>query len=125
MVGIFPKLGEGEGLGFMFCSLMEAENGLLYVEWFQQRCSTASYCQHKLLALSICTLHDVVEITNGQPRQNSNQHFVFWRGTECHRQLAEFLLYKYKIRVVFLLQRTLLANLLVKCTLIKKYSLAD
>jgi hypothetical protein len=36
---------------------------------------TASYCQHKLLALSICALHDVMAIINGQPWQNS----VFWK----------------------------------------------
>jgi hypothetical protein len=41
LIGILPSLGEEEGRGFMFCTLMEAYNDLLYV-WFQQRCSTAS-----------------------------------------------------------------------------------
>jgi hypothetical protein len=27
----------------------------------------------------LCTLHDVMEITYGQPLQNSNQNSVFWR----------------------------------------------
>jgi hypothetical protein len=34
----------------------------------------------------------MMEITNGEPLQNS----VFWRGAECHCQEAEFLLHKYK-----------------------------
>jgi hypothetical protein len=33
-----------------------------------------------------------MEITNGQPWQNSSQNSVFWRGAECHCQVAEFLL---------------------------------
>jgi hypothetical protein len=40
-----------------------------------------------------------MEITNGQPWQNSSQNSVFWRGTECHCQAAEFLLPKYKIMI--------------------------
>jgi hypothetical protein len=49
LIDILPCLDEREGRGFMFCTLIEAWNGLLYV-WFQQRCSTASYCQLKVLA---------------------------------------------------------------------------
>jgi hypothetical protein len=44
----------------------------------------------------ICTLSDVIEITNGQPWQNSSQTSVFWRGTECHCQVSEFLLHNYR-----------------------------
>ncbi len=95
LIGILPCLGEGDGRGFMFCTLMEAQNGLLQV-WFQQRCSTASYCQHKLLAYSVCTLNDMIEITNGQLWKNSSQNSVFLRGVECHCRVAEFLLHNYK-----------------------------
>jgi hypothetical protein len=78
----------------MFCSLMEAENGLQY-PWFQQRRSTACYYQQKLLVLSICTLHDAMEITNGdQPWQNSTQNSVLWKGAESHCQVTEFLPHK-------------------------------
>ncbi len=38
-----------------------------------------------------------MEIINGQPWQNSNKNSVFWRGAECHCQVAEFLLHKYKV----------------------------
>jgi hypothetical protein len=37
-----------------------------------------------------------MEITNGQPWQNSSQISVFWRGAKCHCQVAEFLQPKYK-----------------------------
>jgi hypothetical protein len=40
---------------------------------------------------SICILHDVMEIANGQPWQNSSQN---WRGAECHCQVNDFLLHK-------------------------------
>jgi hypothetical protein len=101
LIGILPCLGETEGREFMFCTVIEALNGLLYV-WFQQRCSTASYCQHKLLY--------VMEITNGQPWQNSDQNSVLRRGVEFHCQVAEFLLHKYKIMIKskFLASNTLL-----------------
>jgi hypothetical protein len=57
----------------MFCTLLKM--ALPYV-WFQQRCSTVSYCQHKHpVSYSVCTLHDVKEITNGQPYQNSIQNY--------------------------------------------------
>ncbi len=52
-IGILPSLYEGEGQRLMFCTVMEAKNGLLYI-WCQQRCSWASYCQQKLLAWRIC-----------------------------------------------------------------------
>ncbi len=42
------------------------------------------------------TVHDVMEITNGEPWQNSSQNSVFWRGAECQCQVAKFLLLKYK-----------------------------
>ncbi len=41
-------------------------------------------CWHK----EICTLNDLMEITNGHPWQNS-------RGAECLCQVAEFLLHKF------------------------------
>jgi hypothetical protein len=41
------------------------------------------------------TSHDMMEITNGQPWQNSIQNSVFWRLAECHCQVAKFL-HKYK-----------------------------
>ncbi len=44
----------------------------------------------------ICTLNDVMEITNGQPWQNSSQTSVYWKGTERHCQAAEFLLHNYR-----------------------------
>jgi hypothetical protein len=40
-----------------------------------------------------CTLNDVMEIAKSQPWQNSSQTSVFWKGTECHCQVAEFLLH--------------------------------
>jgi hypothetical protein len=40
-----------------------------------------------------------MEITNGQPWQSSSQNSVFWRGAECHCQVAEFLLHQYKILI--------------------------
>jgi hypothetical protein len=40
-------------------------------------------CQQKILALSICTLHNALEITNGQLWQNSSQNSFIWRGAEC------------------------------------------
>ncbi len=51
----------------------------------------------KLLSTqAIYTLHDMIEITNDQPRQKSSQNSVFLRATECHCQVAEFLLHKCK-----------------------------
>ncbi len=38
----------------------------------------------------------VMEITNGQPWQNSIHNSLFWRGAERHCQVAEILLHKYK-----------------------------
>ncbi len=38
---------------------------------------------------SICTFHDVLEISHVKPFQNS----VLWRAAECHYQVAEFLLH--------------------------------
>ncbi len=58
---------------------------------------SAEMLNFKLMSTqSICTLYDVLEITNGQPWQNSSQNSVFWRGAECHCQKAKFLLHKYK-----------------------------
>jgi hypothetical protein len=37
-----------------------------------------------------------MEITNGQPWQNSSQNSVFLKGAKCHFQVAEFLPHKYK-----------------------------
>jgi hypothetical protein len=37
-----------------------------------------------------------MEITNGQPLQNSIQYSVFPRRAECHCQVAEFQLHKYE-----------------------------
>jgi hypothetical protein len=59
--------------------------------------SSARYGQHKLLAKK--KLYQLVmEITNDndQPLQNSRQNSVFWRGAECHCQVAEFLLHTNK-----------------------------
>jgi hypothetical protein len=43
-----------------------------------------------------CTLHDVMEINNTKPRQNS----VVWRAAECHCQAVGFLLRNYsKIKI--------------------------
>ncbi len=42
------------------------------------------------------TLCDGMVITKGQPWQNSSQNSAFMRVAECHCQIAEFLLYKYK-----------------------------
>jgi hypothetical protein len=36
------------------------------------------------ISCRLCTLHDVMEITNGQPLQNTSQNSVFWGGAECH-----------------------------------------
>jgi hypothetical protein len=33
-------------------------------------------------------LNDVMEITNGQPWQNSSQNPLFLRGAECHCHVA-------------------------------------
>ncbi len=55
LIGILLCLCEGVGRGFMFCTVTEVSFGLPYAR-FQQKCSTASYCQHELLAQSICTL---------------------------------------------------------------------
>jgi hypothetical protein len=65
----------------------------------------ATACQHKLLTESICTLHDVMEITNGQPWQNS----VFWREAKYHCQVVHFLLHEYKrmIKIKFRASNTL------------------
>jgi hypothetical protein len=42
-----------------------------------------------LLVENFCTLQDLIEITNGKPRQNS----VLWIAAECHCQVADFLLH--------------------------------
>jgi|688.fasta_scaffold1737661_1 hypothetical protein len=52
-------------------------------------------CWHKASIL-FTTVHNVMEITNGQPLQNSIQYSVFPRRAECHCQVAEVLLHKYK-----------------------------
>jgi hypothetical protein len=64
-------------------------------------------CWHK----AFVTLHDVMEITKGQPWRNSSQSSVFWRGAEYHCKIAEFfLLHKYKkiIKSKFRASKTLL-----------------
>jgi hypothetical protein len=61
----------------------------------QVQATVNTSCCHK----EICTVHVVMEITNGQPWQISSQNSVFWRGAECHCQVPEFLLNKHKIMI--------------------------
>jgi hypothetical protein len=64
----------------MFCTVME---GLPY-PGFEQKCSTASYCQ---LQTAVCSLHFVMLITNAKPCQNSVQNPTHIRLPPNVRQL--------------------------------------
>jgi hypothetical protein len=82
-------------------------------------CTLMTYCMYGFtrdaqlqdtVNTRICTLHDVMEITNGQPWHNSSQYSVSLRGAKCHCHVAEFLLHKCKnmIKSKFRASNTLL-----------------
>jgi hypothetical protein len=87
------------------------------LKWFAVCMVSAEMLNCKLqstqaVGIEHCTLHDVMEIANGQPWQNSGQNSVFLRGSECHWWIVEFLLHKCKrmIKSKFRASNTLLSS---------------
>jgi hypothetical protein len=77
--------GEGHGEHLLYC------NGSF--KGFEATTALAEMLSCKLLSSTAAdkkrsTLHDVMEIINGGPCQNS----VLWRAAECHCQVADFML---------------------------------
>jgi hypothetical protein len=52
-----------------------------------------------------------MEITNGQPWQKSSQNSEFWRGAECHCQVAALLVRGFSSKLEFF------ADFLYKCVI--------